>query len=83
MKTTEAVRAITKVYNTIRAIDSARDLQREHLTLAEYHAARDIFAELSTPGSTADTLQEAVAALYKRAGFTVKNTAIGYRITTA
>ena len=83
MKKTEAIRAITKAFTTIRNIETAEDLKREKLSLADYNAARDIFGELSTPGSTAETILENVAELYKRCGFSVKPGTVNYTITTA
>ena len=82
MKKTEAMRAIVRAYTTLAEIDDAHALKRAGLTLAEYDAARDIFNELSTPGSAAETFIKGVAAFYRRAGFIITETAIGYRIAT-
>ena len=83
MKKVEAMRAITKAYNTLREMETERDLQRAGLTLSDFFAARDIFADLSTPGATAHTIIKAVADFYNKAGFVVSAAGIGYKITTA
>ncbi len=83
MKKTDAMRAITKAFCTLDAISDENELKREKLTLSDYHAARDIFPALSTPGSTAKTFIKSVADFYSRAGFTVYESGINYTITTA
>lgn len=83
MTTAAAARAISKAYTTLRNIESAADLKKERLTLAEYDAARDLFGELSTPRSSAKTFIKSVADFYSRAGFTVFEFGNHYTITTA
>ena len=80
MRAAEAVRAINKAYKALVSIYSTEDLQREKLTLADYHAARDLFAELTTPGTEAHTLVKAAADLFRRSGYMVTETANGYKI---
>ena len=83
MKITTACKAITKAYSTLNDIENDNDLKRERLTVAEYHAACDIFPELSTPGNSAQTFIKSVAEFYARAGFTVKPGTVNFTITTA
>ena len=83
MKKVEAMRAITKAYTTLVEIENDHDLKWAGLTLSDYFAARDIFPELSTPGTTACTFVESVAAFYKKAGFVVNASGVNYTITTA
>lgn len=81
MKKTESVKAINKAYKTLVSIESAEDLKREKLTLSDYRAARDLFAELTTAGATATTFISAAADLFKRCGYIVTETASGlYKI---
>ena len=82
MRKTEAFRAITTAYTRLQEIDSAADLKKNRLTLTEYDAARETFADLTTPGSATDTFLQAVADFFRRAGFIVTETATGYRIRT-
>ena len=83
MKKTDAIRAITKAYSTLKDIETERDLQKNKLSLNDYFAARDIFSELSTPGSSAKTFITSVADFYKRSGFNVTLAGVNYIITTA
>lgn len=83
MKKVEAMRAITRAYNTLKEIETDKDLQRAGLSLSDYRSARDIFPELSTPGTTATTFIKGVADFYKKAGFIVSAAGINYNITTA
>ena len=81
MKMTEAVKAINKAYKALVEIYSAEDLKRERLTLAELDAARAIFNDVNRPGTHAHTFVKAAADLFKRSGYTVTETATGYKIT--
>lgn len=83
MKKTTAIHAIAKAHHFLQDIENDNDLKRERLTVAEYHAARDIFPELSTPGNSAQTFIKSVAEFYARAGFTVKPGTVNFTITTA
>lgn len=83
MKKTEAIRAITTAFCTLDGISHENELKKHNLSLSDYNAARDIFRDLSTPGSTAKTLYKSVAEFYARAGFTVTESGISYTITTA
>ena len=84
MKKTEAMHAITKAFSILDGIEDANDLKKQRLTLADYHAARDIFGQLSTPGSSAKTFLQGVADFYSRAGFTVtmEPAGVNYIIST-
>lgn len=64
-------KAINKAYTTLRNIETIEDLHKVKLSLSDYHAARDIFKELSTPGSTAKTYFSNVAAFYEKCNFLV------------
>lgn len=67
----EAMRAITKAYTTLRSIESENDLKKHKLSLSDYSAARNIFQQLSTPGSSATTFIANVAAFYEKCNFLV------------
>ena len=78
----EQTKAITKAYTTLRDCENMDDLKKLHLTLSDYEAAKDIFNELSTPGSSAKTFITSVADFYKSCGFNVKLTGVNYTIDT-
>ena len=82
MRKIEAMRAITKAYNILRSIDDDKALRKNHLTLTDYQAAKDIFSELSTPGTKAYTFMDNVAKFYKAAGFNVALKGVNYQIDT-
>lgn len=82
MKKTEAMRAITKAYTTLRDCEDMHDLKKLQLTLSDYEAAKDIFKELSTPGNKAETFITNVATFYKNCGFNVELTGVNYSIDT-
>lgn len=73
--------AIKTAYNHLRQIESAADLKRERLTLAEYHTAGALFNEVNTPGSTTETFFKAAAEFFARCGYEVKPAGVNYRIT--
>lgn len=64
-------KAISKAYTILRNIETIEDLHKAKLSLSDYHAARDIFNQLSTPGSTAKTYFSNVAAFYEKCNFLV------------
>lgn len=68
---TNAMRSITKAYTTLRNIENMEDLKKAKLSLSDYHAAQNIFHELTTPGSCARTYFENVAAFYESCDFLV------------
>ena len=75
-------KAINKAYTTLRNIENMEDLKKAKLSLSDYHAAMDIFNELSTPGSSAKTFISNVAAFYEKCGFNVVLRNINYVIST-
>lgn len=75
-------KAISKAYTTLRNIETIEDLHKAKLSLSDYHAAMDIFNELSTPGSSAKTFISNVAAFYEKCGFNVVLRNINYVIST-
>ena len=79
---TNSMRSITKAYTTLRNIENAEDLKKAKLSLSDYHAAMDIFNELSKPGSIAKTFISNVAAFYEKCGFNVVLKNINYVIST-
>ena len=79
---TNSMRSITKAYTTLRNIENAEDLKKAKLSLSDYHAAMDIFNELSKPGSSAKTFISNVAAFYEKCGFNVVLKNINYVIST-
>lgn len=79
---TNSMRSITKAYTTLRNIENMEDLKKAKLSLSDYHAAMDIFNELSKPGSSAKTFISNVAEFYKKCGFNVVLRNINYVIST-
>ena len=71
MKNIEAMKAIRKAFNILNNIESIDDLKRHKLTVSDYHAAQNIFHELTTPGSCARTYFANVAAFYESCDFLV------------
>lgn len=67
----KSCKAISKAYTTLRNIENMEDLKKAKLSLSDYHAAQNIFHELSTPGSTAKTYFSNVAAFYEKCNFLV------------
>lgn len=82
MKKTDAMRAITKAYTTLRDCTDMKDLKKLHFTLSDYNAAKYIFNDLNTPGSSTEIIIQAVADFYKNCGFNVTPKGIGYQIST-
>lgn len=84
MKTTQAIKAITTAYSTLKSIDHSNELKKHNLTLSDYNGAIDIFKSLSTPGSSAKTFIKAIADFYKKCGFLVSEDPekVNYIITT-
>ena len=78
----EATRAITKAYTKLRGCENMQDLKKLNLTLSDYNAAKDLFGELSTPGTGTATIIKAVAEFYKNCGFDVSYQGIAYQINT-
>jgi hypothetical protein len=67
----KAMKSINKAYTILRNIESEADLKKAKLSLSDYYAAKDIFKELTTPGSSATTFYSNVAAFYERCDFLV------------
>lgn len=82
MTKVEAMRSIKKAFKSLNSIESIEDLKKAKLSLSDYHAAMDIFNELSKPGSSAKTFISNVAAFYKKCGFNVVLRNINYVIST-
>lgn len=82
--TTTAENKFKKAYKAWQKIDTAADLKKNKLTLAEYHILTDILRELSKlNGKTAYTFSDGVANWLKKHGFTVNmdNNKINYLIS--
>lgn len=71
MKFSESCKAINKAYITLRNIEYMEDLHKVKLSVSDYHIAKSIFNELTTPGSTTKTFFSNVAAFYEKCGFLV------------
>lgn len=67
----KSCKAINKAYTTLRNIETEADLKKAKLSLSDYTAAKDIFQELTRPGSTAKTFYGNVAAFYEKCNFNV------------
>ena len=81
MKFTAACNIINNTYRAIfREEWTAARLKRERITPADFYAIYDMFKDLSRPGATAETLIKGAAEFYKRHGYNVTETAIGYKI---
>ena len=67
----KACKAINKAFTTLRNIETMEDLKKAKLSLSDFQIAKDIFKELSTPGSTTKTFFGNVAAFYEKCDFLV------------
>ena len=63
-------------------IETAKDLSRERLTLAEYQAAMELMQELSVPNSEAKTFMSGAANFFKRFGFSVTSDGVNFIVST-
>lgn len=77
-KTPEAIKT---AYNHLRQIESAADLKREKLTLADYHSACATFKELTTPGAAALNFSQPVADFFARCGYSVTPAGVNFKIS--
>lgn len=69
---TTAENKFKKAYKAWQKIDTAADLKKNKLTLAEYHTLTDVLRELSKlNGKIAYTYSDGVANWLKKHGFTV------------
>lgn len=70
-----------KAYKALRSIESAEDLKRNKLTLAEYREACEVIQDYaSNDGYSASTIHKSVAEWFERHGFEVSLGRIGYTI---
>lgn len=66
-----SMKAISKAYTTLRNIESEADLKKNKMTLADYHAAKEVFKQLTTPGNSTTTFISNVAAFFEKCNFNV------------
>ncbi len=78
---TDRRRIIKNAYTVLaRKIENEDDLKRYHLTLTDYHIAKEVFNELSR-NHTAKTFVSEVAGFYENHGFSVKLSGVNYIIS--
>ena len=80
MRFSEKVKAITTTYSDLRNIENEKDLHDAGLTLAGYHAAIDIFNDVSRPNTQTTTIMQDVAEYFKKHGYNVTRRTIDYLI---
>lgn len=71
---------LEKIANKVDSIETAQDLKKAHLTLAEYEAVREVLSELYDNGKS-DTFMSGVAEFFRKNGAKVTEKTIDYVIT--
>jgi len=80
MTKAQKIRIISRAYTDLRDIENDADLKKQELTLAEYHAAREVFNQVSRPDTKTETVLSGVAEYFKRHGYTVTAGTVNYTI---
>lgn len=74
------MKALKSIFNKISGLETAADLKKNKLTLADLITVKLCFNDLLCSGE-AETISKAAADFYRRNGFTVTKSGISYNIT--
>ena len=79
----ERMHKVTRAFSALNKIETANDLNRERLTLTEYHAISENIRAFGTcsPDAKTETIYSGIADFFRRHGFTVKYSGISYTIS--
>lgn len=79
----ERMHKVTRAFSALNEIETVNDLDRERLTLTEYHAIAENIRAFGTcrPDAKTETIYAGIADFFRRHDFTVKRSGIGYTIS--
>ena len=83
MRRHDRIKLVTAAYTAIQDIETEKDLKKQKLTLAEYHAIAENLKALGNckADDRTETIYKGIAEFFARYGFTVKERGICYQIT--
>lgn len=79
----ERMHKVTRAFSALNEIETVNDLNRERLTLTEYHAISENIRAFGScrPDAKTETIYSGIADFFSRYGFTVKHSGISYTIS--
>lgn len=79
----ERMHKVTRAFSVLNEIESVNDLNRERLTLTEYHAIAENIRAFGScrPDAKTETIYSGIADFFRRHDFTVKYNGVCYTIS--
>lgn len=79
----EKMHRVTRAFSALNEIETVSDLNRERLTLTEYHAISENIRAFGScrPDAKTETIYSGIADFFSRYGFTVKYSGVSYTIS--
>ena len=77
----DKMRSITKAFSELYNMLDDADLRKAGLSLSDYRECERLMPLLGAPGNSAETICEKAAGVFKKHGYTITDTTIGFKIT--